>query len=215
MSQEDQKLIDAIVGMREQEAIELATARLDAGTRPLEVLNLCKQAMEVVGQNFEQGEFFIPELVMAGEILEQITAVVKPRVAEDAEAEGERRGTVLLATVGGDIHDIGKNIVGFMLEVNDFEVCDLGVDVPPERIIEAIEQHCPDVVALSGFLTLAFESMKNTVEAIEKAGHRDCVKIMIGGGQVDEIILEHTRADAFGANAMTAVKLCRQWTAQP
>ncbi len=214
VSEQDQKLIDAIVGMREQEAIELATARLEAGGEPLEILDVCKEAMDVVGRNFEEGEFFIPELVMAGEILAQITAVVKPRVGESADGAGERRGTVLLGTVHGDVHDIGKNIVGFMLDVNDFEVCDLGVDVAPERFIEAIEEHSPDVVALSGFLTLSFESMKNTIEAIAKAGLRDSVKIMIGGGQVDEVILEHTGADSFGANAMSAVTLCRQWTAE-
>ncbi len=214
MSEGERRLIEAIVGMREQEAIDLATAQLDAGGEPLEILASCKEAMDVVGRNFQEGEFFIPELVMAGEILGQITAVVKPHVAQDAEATGERRGTVLLGTVHGDIHDIGKNIVSFMLDVNDFEVCDLGVDVAPERFIEAIEQHSPDVVALSGFLTLSFESMKNTIEAIAKAGLRDSVKIMIGGGQVDEVVLRHTGADSFGANAMSAVTLCRQWTAE-
>ena len=112
----------------------------------------------------------------------------------------------------GDIHDIGKNIVSFMLDVNDFEVCDLGVDVAPERFVEAIEQQSPDVVALSGFLTLSFGSMKSTIEAIATAGLRDDVKIMIGGGQVDETILEYTGADSFGANAMSAVNLCRRWT---
>jgi 5-methyltetrahydrofolate--homocysteine methyltransferase len=211
LSAEDRKLIDAIVGMREQEAVELATARLEAAGEPLEILDLCKQAMDVVGRNFEEGEFFIPELVMAGEILSQISAVVKPHIAVGAKAPGERRATVLLGTVHGDIHDIGKNIVGFMLDVNDFEVCDLGVDVTPERFIEAIERHAPDVVALSGFLTLSFGSMKRTIEAIAEAGLRDDVKIMIGGGQVDEAILEFTGADSFGANAMSAVNLCRQW----
>ena len=212
MSDEDRKLVDAIVGMREQEAIELVTARLEAGSEPLAILNLCKEAMDVVGRNFEEGEFFIPELVMAGEILGQISAAVKPHIAAGTDTPGERRGTVLLGTVHGDIHDIGKNIVSFMLDVNDFEVCDLGVDVAPERFVEAIEQQSPDVVALSGFLTLSFGSMKSTIEAIATAGLRDDVKIMIGGGQVDETILEYTGADSFGANAMSAVNLCRRWT---
>jgi 5-methyltetrahydrofolate--homocysteine methyltransferase len=101
-----------------------------------------------------------------------------------------------------------------MLDVNDFEVFDLGVDVAPARFIEAIEQQSPNVVALSGFLTLAFGSMKKTIEAIDEAGYRDKVKIMIGGGQVDEAILKYTGADSFGANAMAAVNLCRQWMAE-
>ncbi|MCP4005050.1 MAG: methionine synthase [bacterium] len=214
MSNEERSLIDAIVGMREVEAVELATAQLDAGGQPLDILRKCKEAMDIVGRNFEEGEFFIPELVMAGEILSQITAVVKPRISGDAVISGEPLGKVVLGTVHGDIHDIGKNIVGFMLDVNEFEVCDLGVDVPPDRFIEAIQSESPDVVALSGFLTLSFDSMKNTIDEIEKAGQRDAVKIMIGGGQVDETILRYTGADSFGANAMNAVTLCRQWTAE-
>ncbi len=212
MGDDDRRLIGAIVEMQEQEAIELATAQLESGTPPLEILRICKEAMDVVGRKFEEGEFFIPELVMSGEILAQISAVVKPHISANSEVAGERLGTVVLGTVHGDIHDIGKNIVSFMLDVNDFEVCDLGVDVTPERFIEAIERESPEVVALSGFLTLSFESMKNTIAAIEKAGHRDAVKIMIGGGQVDDAILEYTGADFFGANAMSAVSLCRQWT---
>ena len=196
LNDDDRRLIDAIVGMCEKEALEIATTRLDAGGEPLEILTLCKEAMDIVGRKFEEGEFFIPELVMAGEILGQVTAVVKPHLPTSAEASGHRQGKVVLGTVHGDIHDIGKNIVGFMLDVNDFEVCDLGVDVAPERFIEAIEQHSPDVVALSGFLTLSFDSMKRTIEAIAKAGYRDAVKIIIGGGQVDDAILRHTGADS-------------------
>jgi len=120
---------------------------------------------------------------------------------------------VLIGTVHGDLHDIGKNIVSFMLDINGFEVRDIGIDVPVERFLEEIRSYRPDVVGLSGFLTLAFDSMKETVEAIGAAGLREGMKIMIGGGQIDETVRGYTGADAFGTNAVEAVNLCRGWTA--
>jgi methanogenic corrinoid protein MtbC1 len=118
---------------------------------------------------------------------------------------------VLIGTVHGDLHDIGKNIVTFMLDINGYEVRDLGIDVPADKFIEAIREFRPSVVGLSGFLTLAFDSMKETIVAIGAAGLRDGLKIMIGGGQVDETVRGYTGADAFGNNAMAAVSLCRDW----
>ena len=111
----------------------------------------------------------------------------------------------------GDLHDIGKNIVTFMLDINGFDVKDIGIDVPAETFIDEINQFQPDVVGLSGFLTLAFDSMKETIEAIQDAGLRDTIKIMIGGGQVDETVRNYTGADAFGTNAIDAVSLCKNW----
>ncbi|MEM2546994.1 MAG: cobalamin-dependent protein, partial [Candidatus Bathyarchaeia archaeon] len=118
---------------------------------------------------------------------------------------------VVIGSVAGDIHDIGKNIVVFMLEANGFEVYDLGVDVPPEKFVEKIKETGATIVGLSGFLTLAFDSMKQTVEAIKKAGLRDKVKIMIGGGQITEEIRQYTGADAYGRDAMAAVALAKKW----
>jgi methanogenic corrinoid protein MtbC1 len=125
--------------------------------------------------------------------------------------EIKRHGKVVIGTVEGDIHDIGKNIVTFMLDVNGFEVLDLGVDVPAQKFVEAIRDFQPQVVGLSGFLTLAFEVMKETVEAINTAGLRNEVKIMIGGGQVNEEIRKYAGADAYGKDAMAAVNLAKQW----
>jgi 5-methyltetrahydrofolate--homocysteine methyltransferase len=152
--------------------------------------------------------------MMAGEMLEQIGALVKPLLATGGAAtragSGGRR--VVLGTVQGDLHDIGKNIVTFMLEVNGFEVVDLGIDVPAATFVEAIRSRKPAVVGLSGFLTLAFDAMKETVAAIDAAGLRPGLKIMIGGGQVDEQVRAYTGSDAFGLNAMAAVSLCKEWT---
>ncbi|TET53550.1 MAG: methionine synthase, partial [Anaerolineales bacterium] len=174
------KLIDAIADMRESDALSIAKRMVDSGKSPLDVLEACRKAMEVVGQRYEEGDYFLPELMLAGEMLAQITELIKPKLAKLPEVE--RRGKVLIGTVEGDIHDIGKDIVTFMLDVNGFDVLDLGVDVSADKFVKAIRDFQPQVVGLSGFLTLAFDAMKDTVAAIESAGLRDGVKIMIGGG---------------------------------
>lgn len=204
-----QQLIEAITDMREGDALKITAELLERGTNPLGVLDACRQALEAVGQRYEQGAYFLPELMLAGEMLNQITALVKPRLA--ALPEIKRHGKVLIGTVAGDIHDIGKNIVTFMLDVNGFDVLDLGVDVPVQKFTEAIRDFQPQVVGLSGFLTLAYDAMQATVTAIEQAGLRNNLKIMIGGGQIDEQIRVHTGADAYGRDAMAAVKLAKDW----
>jgi methanogenic corrinoid protein MtbC1 len=212
MKDDQQRLLDAIADMREDEALGLAKSLLDGGEDPLRVLEVCRTAMETVGRRFQAGEYFLPELILAGEMLERIGAMAKPLIQEKGGAAAvKKHGRVLIGTVHGDLHDIGKNIVSFMLDINGYEVKDIGIDVPVERFIEEIREFQPRVVGLSGFLTLAFDSMKETIEAIEKAGMRDKMKIMIGGGQVDETVRTYTGADAFGNNAMAAVTLCRGW----
>ncbi len=204
------ELITAIAEMNEEEALALTRQLIKDGATPVAILEDCKVAMEEVGKRFEKGEYFIPELILAGEMLKAISDEVKPLMAQSsATATGAK---VLLGTVKGDIHDIGKDIVNFMLGVNGFQVKDLGVDIPPEDFVAAMKDYKPDVVALSGFLTLAYTSMKETVEAITAAGLRDGVKIMIGGGTMDQQICAYAGADAFGKDAMSAVALAKQWT---
>jgi len=203
------KLVHAIADMREEEALELVTEMVKSGVEPTAILDAARDAMAIVGQRFEEGTYFLPELLLAGEMLSQITDILKPELAKMPEVK--RHGKVLIGTVKGDIHDIGKNIVTFMLDVNGFEVLDLGVDVPPNKFVEAIRDFRPQVIGLSGFLTLAFDTMKETVQAIETAGLRDGVKIMIGGGQVNEEVRKYTGADAYGRDAMAAVSLARKW----
>ena len=204
-----QKLIDAIADMREEEALKLVSEMVESGSKPIVILEAVREAMDIVGQRYEEGTYFLPELVLAGEMMNQITEMIKSELVKSPPVE--RRGKVLIGTVEGDIHNIGKDIVSFMLDVNGFEVLDLGVDVTPQKFTEAIRDFQPQVVGLSGFLTLAFEAMKETVEAIQKAGLRDKVKIMIGGGQMDDQVRAHAGADAYGKDAMTAVKLAKDW----
>jgi methanogenic corrinoid protein MtbC1 len=203
------QLVNAIADMKEEQALELVREMVAGGSEPMAILEAARQAMDVVGQRYEKGTYFLPELMLAGEMLSQITDIVKPELAKLPEVK--RRGKVLIGTVAGDIHDIGKNIVTFMLDANGFEVLDLGVDVSAQKFVEAIGDFQPQVVGLSGFLTLAFDVMKETVEAIQAAGLRDGVKIMIGGGQVDDKIQEYAGADAYGKDAMAAVNLAKQW----
>jgi 5-methyltetrahydrofolate--homocysteine methyltransferase len=203
------ELIDAMVNMKEKEAVEMAKDLLDGGEDPMTILNACKEAMDTVGQRFEKGEFFLPELIMAGEMLRQISEFLKPKLK--GETNTERLGKVIIGTVEGDIHDIGKDIVVFMLDVNGFDVLDLGIDVPVQKFVDAIKEFQPSVVGLSGFLTLAFDSMKATVDAIGEAGLRDNLKIMVGGGQIDDEVRKYSGADAYGTDAMDAVKLTKEW----
>jgi methanogenic corrinoid protein MtbC1 len=202
-------LVSALADLKEKEALKIAEDRLKAGEEPLKILDDARRGMEIVGKHFANNEYFIPDLVYSGEILRRITETVKPKMSKTAEVK--RLGKVVFGTVAGDIHDIGKDIVVFMLDVNGFEVYDLGVDVPAQKFVEKIKESGAPIVGLSGFLTLAFDSMKQTIEAIKAAGLRDKVKVMIGGGQINDDIRKYAGADAFGRDAMAAVSLAKQW----
>ena len=204
-------LVTAIADMEEDEAIRLAGEMLDAGADPRRVLDACRTALAVVGERYESQQYFLPELIIAGDVMKAIGALVKPRLA--GVDPGPSRGAVVLGTVAGDIHDIGKDIVAFMLDVNGFEVVDLGVDVPAETFVEQVRRVRPAVVGLSGFLTLAFDQMRVTVEALRAAGLRDEVKVMIGGAIMDDDVAGYVGADAYGRDAQAAVRLATGWTA--
>jgi len=202
-------LVSTLADLKEEEVLEIAQKRLDSGEDPLKILGDARKAVAIVGQRYQDGEYFIPELVYAGEMLKAIVEMVKPKLAKGAEVK--RLGKVIIGTVAGDIHDIGKDIVTFMLDVNGFEVYDLGVDVPAEEFVDKIKEVEPEVVGLSGFLTVSFDSMKETVQSIKDAGLRDKVRIMVGGGTLDDTVREYVGADAFGRFAGDAVSLAKEW----
>jgi len=203
------KLVQLLSDLKEPEALAFVEKSLEEGVDPMDLLGQAKEAMNIVGQRFATEEYFIPDLVFSGEILKGIVNMLEPHLKKDEEEE--RLGKVVIGTVAGDIHDIGKDLVVFMLDVNGFEVVDLGIDVPIQKFVDSIKETGTKVVGLSGFLTLAFQSMKDTVEAIKEAGFRDKVKIMIGGGQIDEHVRGFTGADAYGKDAVEAVKLAKGW----
>ncbi|MFC2021528.1 B12-binding domain-containing protein [Chloroflexota bacterium] len=207
------QLIEAISEMREDEALDLVQQALNRNEDPDSIMSDCQEAMEIVGDRYSKSEYFLPELIMSGETVKNILAVIKPKLTAKStnKSDDSRRGKVILGTVRGDVHNIGKDIVGFLLDANGFEVNDLGVDVPEEKFVQAIKEMQAKVVALSGLLTSTYDSMKSTVKAIEDAGIRSNVKIMIGGGTIDELVKEYVGADAFGFDAMAAVTLAKQW----
>jgi len=203
-------LVNTLADLKEQEAIKIVKDRLSAGDDPFKIMEDARKGMEIVGKRFSESEYFIPDLVYSGEILRVVTELVKPKLTKAAESK--KLGKVVFGTVAGDIHDIGKDIVVFMLDVNGFEVHDLGIDVPAQKFVDKIKETGAPIVGLSGFLTLAFDSMKETVEAIKSAGLRDKVKIMIGGGQMSDEIKNYSGADAYGNDAMAGVTLAKKWT---
>lgn len=207
-----EKLIDAIVELREDEAIGLVKDLLDQDVSPYEILDNCRKAVEIIGKRYEKGDYFMPELMMTGEMLNQISELAKEKMTDDlTQDESKFIGKVVIGTVQGDIHDIGKNIVCFMLDINGFKVIDIGEDVSASKFIEAINEHQPHIVGMSCLLTLAFDKMKQTVKAIDEAGLRDKVKIMIGGAPINEQIKEYAGADGWGKDAVEAVSLAKKW----
>jgi methylmalonyl-CoA mutase cobalamin-binding domain/chain len=202
----EENVVDAIVNLDESNALELVKKLIDSSEDPVQILEECRRGMSVVGEKFETGEFFLSEMIMAAEIFKEVMELIRPQLTK---ASG-KVGRVLIGTVDGDVHDIGKNIVVALLEAEGFEVIDLGVDVPPERFVEAIREYKPDIVGMSSLLTVALESTKRTVEAIEEAGLRDKVKIIVGGGRIDNDAADYIKPDAYTDNAANGVRLCRK-----
>ena len=203
------QLVQAMANMKEEEALRIVDDMLGSGEDPRKILDLSSEAMQVVGSRYQDGTYFLPELIMSGEMVRKIGEVLKPHLAAQ-KGETKKLGTVVLGTVRGDIHDIGKDIVGFMLEVNGFTVHDLGIDQSEENFVKAVKEHQPQVLALSGFLSIAFDSMRSTIEEVEGAGLRKDLKVIIGGGQMDETVRKYTGADAYGDDAMAAVAFAKQ-----
>lgn len=201
---------EALTNLEEDLAIRLVGEALQQSVPALDVLKTCQQAMIEVGVRFENQEYFVSDLMMSGEIFKQISSLLEPRLRAGGT---ESAGRIVIGTVQGDIHDIGKDIVVTMLKSANFEVTDLGVDVAPARFLEALQESGATVVGLSGLLTLAFDSMKQTVDLLAAAGMRDKVRIMIGGGPVDAGVCRIVGADDWGADAQQAVRLAKKWLA--
>ncbi|MFA5237212.1 MAG: corrinoid protein [Methanoregula sp.] len=203
MADPGEEFVNALVDLDETKCIELLNQRIAAKEDPLLILEDIRKATDIVGKRFEEGRYFVSDLMMVGEILSQAMVILKPVFGEHKVAS---RGTIVVGTVEGDVHDIGKNIVTALLEAEGFTVVDIGVDQPPEVFVKAIQEHHPVVVSMSGLLTEAIESMKKTVDAIKAAGLRDKVKIIIGGGRCDEESREHTGADEWADDAAVGIR---------
>ena len=201
------ELAAAISDLEEEKTVRLVKECLERGDDPMALLARCQEGMMQVGRRFESGEYFISDLMMAGEIFKTATAPLESLMS--AGGGTARKGKIVLGTVKGDIHNIGKDIVAGLLKAGGFEVTDLGIDVPPERFVEAAKETGAKIVGLSGLLTVAYDAMKETVSALKTVDPE--VKVMIGGGPMTAAIKDFTGADAWGADAQSAVKLANQW----
>lgn len=204
-------LYDAIVNGDSKAAKDATEQLLAAKTDPMEIVTKSMvPAMDEVGRRFEQEEYFVPELLLSARAMKSSLELVRPLLAATG---AEPAGRVVIGTVKGDLHDIGKNLVASMLEGGGFEVVDLGADVPPQRFVDAVRSHQADIVCLSALLTVTMPSMRKTIEAFREAGLRDRVRILIGGAPVTSKFAEEIGADGYGETARTAVELARKMVA--
>jgi methanogenic corrinoid protein MtbC1 len=180
-----------------------------SGEDARKVVEACQQGMEIVGAKFENNEYFVGDLIFAGELLTESIEKLKPLLGGGETAV---RGVIVLGTVEGDIHDIGKNIFKSMAEATGFKVVDIGIDQTPAAFVKAVQEYKPKVVGFSGVLTLSIDSMKRTVEALNDAGLRESVKIIIGGNSVNPEACAYIGADVWSKNAAEAVKICGSWS---
>jgi len=201
------ELAEAIIKGKAPVAKELTEQAIAEGVSPQEILNDGLVAgMSVVGQKFKANEFYVPEVLIAARAMQGAMQTLKPALAETG---AQPIGRVVIGTVQGDLHDIGKNLVAMMLEGAGFEIVDLGTDVSPEKFVKAVIEHQPNVIAMSALLTTTMPSMKGTIAALEEAGVRDKVKVMIGGAPVTDSFAKQIGADGYSPDASSATRLAK------
>ena len=212
--QTEKELVDNVADLEEQAVLAMVRRLLDDGVDPLSIIYACDRGMRVVGERYAQGEYYIAALIMAGEIFRQVVELVEPHV--EIQAPEAASGHVLLGTVQGDIHDIGKDVFGMLLVCHGFHVNDLGVDVPSSRFVDAACEERPDIVGLSGLLTSAYDQMRETVTALRRAmaDWEQRPYLIVGGGQIDEEICRYVGADDWRLDAMDGVHLCQRLMAE-
>lgn len=204
-----EKMKQAMADLDEDSVLEMAKEALNLGKENVtKAMEACQEGMTQVGQLFEDGEYFVGDLIFAGEIMVGVMDILRPALAGEG---GKKVGRMILCTVKDDLHDIGKNIVKAMLEAGGFEVLDLGIDVAPQTIVETAKKENIKIIALSGVLTLALNSMKDTIDAFKEAGIRDQVKIIVGGNPVSESAAVSMGADDWAYSPQKTVRVCTEW----
>ncbi|KYO70947.1 cobalamin B12-binding domain-containing protein [Thermovenabulum gondwanense] len=202
-----EELFNRIVDMDEEGAVSMAKEYLEGGGDAKKLLETCRDAMGVIGQKFEKGEYFLSELILGGEIFKNIMEFTLPKIKGGDE---KKLGRIVLGTVKEDVHNIGKDIFKVFAEASGFEVIDIGIDTPEEKFVEAVKEHKPDIVGMSCLITAGVASMKRTVDALKEAGLREGIKIIVGGGRVDEGVKQYAGADAWADDAAKGVRLCKE-----
>ncbi len=203
----NERLATALADLKEDEVNAIVKERLENNRDPLEILDGLREGLKVVGSKYEEGEYFLSELVTGGVLFKNAFEIIKPRLQLQSE---KNIGKFVIGTVQGDIHDLGKDIVAIMLECNGFKVYDLGVDVPPEEFVKKAREVNAELVGLSALLTACIESIKETIEGFKEAGLRSKVKIIIGGGIMNEAVMKKVGADAYADDALSAVKVAKE-----
>lgn len=208
-NQADQKLVDLVADLEEDTVLDIVKRRIQAGDDLMQILEECNEGMQIVGKRYEQGEYFIAGLIMSGEIFREVVEMIQPLLAKNTDRKSS--GRIMVGTVSGDIHDIGKNMLGMLLSCYGFTVIDLGVDVPPEEFAAKAVESKPDIVGLSGLITASFEMMKETVSVLrsEAQKHNLTFPILIGGGMIDDQVCQYVGADYWLKDAMAGVRLCQ------
>ena len=205
-----EELSDLFLNLKRDAVLEIVERRLGSGEDPLRILDDCRRGMTLVGERFQEGDFFLADLILSAEIFKDVTAMIEPRLSPAKGAH--TRGRVLIGTLQGDIHDLGKNILITMLRAHAFEVHDLGVDVPPSAVVAKAKEFQPHVVGFSALITTAFLSMKEAVALLQEAGLRDSVKVMIGGGVTTAGVRDYVGADFQTTDAIEGVSYCLKIT---
>ncbi|MCC6016534.1 MAG: corrinoid protein [Desulfurococcaceae archaeon] len=203
------KIKESLVNLDLDRTIDFVKKAIEYGVKPIDIINVLADGMKIVGDLYERGVYFVADLIIASEIFKEIMNILEPLIMREKEVL-KPIGRVVIGTVEGDIHDIGKNLVTTMLRANGFEVIDLGVDVSPQKFVDAVKQYKPDIVGMSALLTSTMINMKKVIEALEKEGLRDKVKVIVGGAPLTEKFAKEIGADAYGENAVIAVEICRK-----
>ena len=198
-------LARAFADLDEEEVSRLIQEKLKSGQEPLTIVKELQAGMDIFSESCKKDDYFIADLILSGEIFQQSMRVLQPLLKKGNTSEGAVR--VVLGTVKGDIHNLGKDILGVLLMSSGFEVIDLGINIPPSAFVDKVRETGAAILGLSGLITPSFESMKETVQALQSAGLRDSVKVVIGGGVVSEIVRDYTGADAFSTDALEGVDL--------
>lgn len=204
-------LTDDLLELREASVLSQVRKRLAAQDDPFGIIEDAQRAMNQVGERYAEGKYYISSMMMAGEIFREVMEVVEPVLVSGMI--GSESGHIVLGTVQGDIHDIGKDIFGILLRAHGFTVTNLGVDVPPDHFVQETQRIMPDIIALSGLLTISYEAMKETSRRIKDLGQREGVPapcIIIGGGTVNAMVCSYVGADYWASDALVGVKLCKQ-----
>jgi len=196
-----------LVELERDNVLSEVKERLDQGEDPMSIFKECKKGMEEVGERYKNKEYFLAELMLSADLFKEVTELIEPYLPEK-KTEEDIKGKVILATIQGDIHDLGKNILGTLLKLEGFKVYDLGVDVNPDVVVEKVKEIQPDILGFSALLTITFDPMKEVIEKLNEAGLHDKLKIMVGGGITTPLVKDYTGADFQTLDAVEGVQYC-------